>query len=440
MKSIDLHPKEKNIEANDPEIPIIQFDQSRMREYSEVQNIATEVIPNRSTMVQSSVVPKPPKNNNWLRKYLVISICAAVLLIIAFVGIKFTTFVNAVSVTHFSAYKNLKDDIGASLGGTIPQLGALDQTIVGEAVRGNKEVNILLLGYGGDGHSGAYLTDSMVVLNLNFATDKAAFISIPRDTWVKIPTDGNNGQDWKINAAYEIGMDSKQFPNKLPEFTGPAGGGALAMYMVSQVTGLQIDHYVAIDFQGFQKIVDTLGGVYVNVDNAFTDYSYPNGDENVDGPGCAATATESNSTCRYEVVHFTTGLQYMNGARALEYVRSRHAAGVEGSDFARSKRQQKLMAAIEQKALALNVLPKIFNLMDDIDGHFTTDLSVAEIKDIADEVPKFDFDSATHASIVDNGLLVSTTSSDGQYILIPKSGTFTDIQSYVAGLISQNNE
>src|SRR5581483_6971189 len=131
-------------------------------------------------------------------------------------------------------------------------------------------------------------------------------------------------------------------------------------------------------------IVDALGGVEVNVDNAFTDYTYPSGDQNVDAGLCTAddVSTDGASGCRYLKVHFDKGLQYMDGTTALEYARSRHAAGVEGSDFARSKRQEKLIAAIEQKAVGAGAITKIFTLMDAVQGHFHTDLSIAEVKDL----------------------------------------------------------
>ena len=371
---------------------------------------------------------------SWKTYAAVIALC--IIILVGTVAGKLVSFAQSVSLTGTPFYKSIGNDVGATLGSSIPQLQKLDQTAVGEAVRGNKSVNILLLGYGGDGHSGAYLTDTMMVMNLNYATRTVTMIAVPRDIWLDIPTDQNGGTYWKINAAYEIGLDPKRFPDKAPEFSGPEGGGNLAEYEAGQVTGLTIDHYVAMDFDGFKKIVDTLGGVTIDVADSFTDYQYPNGDQNTDGPDCE-TDDPTASDCRYIVVHFDAGVQAMDGDRALEYVRSRHAAGAEGSDFARSKRQQKLIAAIQEKALSFNEVSKVFALMNDIHGHFQTDLSVAEIKDLSTAAGEFNFNNAAHISVDDNGLLASGRSADGQYILGPAQGkTWDDIHQYIFNVLN----
>ncbi|MHB8618076.1 MAG: LCP family protein, partial [Chloroflexota bacterium] len=164
----------------------------------------------------------------------------------------------------------------------------------------NQRVNVLLMGYGGSGHDGAYLTDSMMVLSYDPATKKAAMISVPRDIWVRIPTDGNQGGFWKISTAYTIGMDGQSFPNKLAQFKGGmAGGGNLASYVVGAILGLKIDYWVGVDFHAFQSMVDALGGVDVNVQTAFTDYRYPRNDN----PKIDAS---------YMTIHFNAGPQHMN--------------------------------------------------------------------------------------------------------------------------------
>ena len=137
------------------------------------------------------------------------------------------------------------------------------------------DFNILIMGYGGGNHDGAYLTDSMILAHLDFATQKVSLISIPRDLWVKIPFNGDENQYGKINSAYAIGIDDKNYSNKLQQYQGPAGGGVLAKTIVSQITGLPIDKFVAIDFNGFTKSIDALGGVDVNVEKTFTDTQYP---------------------------------------------------------------------------------------------------------------------------------------------------------------------
>ena len=108
------------------------------------------------------------------------------------------------------------------------------------------------------------------------------------------------------------------------------------------VLGIPIHYNVTINFEVFKQIVDTLGGIDVEIENTFTDSEYPiEGKE--DDPVIAN---------RYETVTFTKGLEKMNGERALKYVRSRHGDGAEGTDFARSKRQQKVILAIKDKLMS----------------------------------------------------------------------------------------
>ncbi len=283
------------------------------------------------------------------------------------IGSRFVNFANSITLSRAGLAQTVTSEVGATAGNVIPALSQLDTTPIAEAIRGQQSVNVLLLGYGGDGHSGAYLTDSMVVVHLDFQTGKATLISIPRDLWVEVPTGGTSGSDWKINAAYELGLDQSDYPNKLPQFTGADGGGNMAKYVVSQVTGLPIDYFVAVDFTGFEDVINTLGGIDVDVANTFTDYDYPTSDATADGTAC--TGDDQATDCRYMVVHFDAGEQHMDGATALEYARSRHSLdNGEGSDFARSARQQKVLVAVEQKAESLGILPKIFSLMDDVQG------------------------------------------------------------------------
>lgn len=383
------------------------------------------------------------KKKSFRKKFVIASVIALPLIAGAFgvfAAVRFFRFARSVSVKDQSFYKAAQQMIGAAIGPNIPVLQNLDQTALAEAIRGQKRVNILLLGYGGSGHSGAYLSDSMMVVSLDFAANKVYMISIPRDLWVKIPTTGSSGGYWKINAAYAFGVDNKHFKKKLPEFTGPAGGGNLAKHAVSEVMGMPMDYFVSLDFEGFRKIIDSLGGVAIEVDNAFTDYTYPSGDEKENGPVCVGSDYFTN--CRYKKVHFDKGVQEMDGKRALEYARSRHGSGHEGSDFARSKRQQKLLVSMQKKALQLGIIPKIFELMDDIQGHFKTDLSVAEIKDLQAYIQKVDMQKADHLSLTDSGLVVPSRSQDGQYILNPRKGrdNWNEIHDYIFNALNNTTE
>ena len=167
-----------------------------------------------------------------------------------------------------------------------------------------ERVNVLLLGYGGAGHDGGYLTDSILVVSIK-GPDRVALTSMPRDTWVKIQAFANGGQyDGKINAAYEIPLSKGAFGKVQPQYDqGFNGGGALASKVIGDYIGLNIDYWVGVDFTAFKKVVDTVGGVDVNNPYVLDDYQYPLGE-----------------TGRYTHIHFDAGPLHLNGDQALIYV------------------------------------------------------------------------------------------------------------------------
>jgi anionic cell wall polymer biosynthesis LytR-Cps2A-Psr (LCP) family protein len=159
--------------------------------------------------------------------------------------------------------------------------------------------------------------------------------------------------------AYYYGMEKSATP----------GGLLLAKSAVSEVIGQQVDYVFVFDFSLFGRIIDTLEGVDVNVERSFDDYLYPVEGKEDDTCGlssAAATAAASSIIdeagaaaafpCRYEHISFTAGLQRMDGATALKYVRSRHAVGEEGTDFDRSRRQENIILAIKNKLLSKEVM------------------------------------------------------------------------------------
>src|SRR5437016_13429134 len=109
---------------------------------------------------------------------------------------------------------------------------------LGWKIKHDQRINILLLGYGGPGHDGAYLTDSIMVLSIRPGTHEATMVSLPRDLWVKIPALPNNRvMMGKLNSAYAIGTDRRNYPNVRSDWKTATGGGDLAAATVSQVIG-----------------------------------------------------------------------------------------------------------------------------------------------------------------------------------------------------------
>ena len=276
-------------------------------------------------------------------------------------------------------------------------------------------INILLLGIGGKNHDGGLLTDTIILASLKPSEKKVSLISIPRDLAVPIENMG-----WrKINSV-----------NAYAEMETPGSGGLAISQTISDIFQIPVDYYLTVDFAGFVKIIDDLDGIKINVENTFDDYKYPIlGNE------------DASWNQRWEHLHIEKGEQVMNGELALKYVRSRHALGVEGSDFARSRRQQKVLEAIKEKVLSLNVLFKptmISNIISDITENYSSNLKIWEMvklwnlgKDIKSE------NISSH--VLDNspsGLLVDTVGLDGAYLLQPRSGDFSEIQYLIKNVFT----
>jgi LCP family protein required for cell wall assembly len=290
-----------------------------------------------------------------------------------------------------------------------------DKTLEGE---NDDRINILLLGMGGEGHDGAYLTDTIILASLKPSTREVSLVSIPRDLTVPI-----EGSGWrKINSI-----------NALAEANNEDGGKA-TIETLSAIFQIPIQYYIRVDFQGFVNVIDEIGGIEINVENTFDDYSYPIlGEE--DNPDYYA---------RYEHLHIEQGLQEMNGELALKYARSRHAYGIEGSDFARARRQQLVLEATKNKLLSKNTLLNpvtISRLIGEFNKHLATNLESWEILRLWDLFKNTNREQIKNVVLSDapDGLLKSAISAEGAYILTPASGNFGEIRNLFNNLL-ENNE
>ena len=160
-----------------------------------------------------------------------------------------------------------------------------------------QRINIALYGYGGSGHDGAYLTDSIMVVSIQPRGDgkaQIAEIGIPRDWWAPLDLGNGHSAFGRINEAYEDGMGQGPHPSSV--FTGDHGGGNMADATLERMLGIHIDHFIGIDFTAFKTAVDSVGGIDVNVEHTFTDYKYPRGE-------CQG----AHPDCGYVTVHFDAG-------------------------------------------------------------------------------------------------------------------------------------
>ncbi len=293
--------------------------------------------------------------------------------------------------------------------------------------------SVLLMGYGGGTHEGGRLTDSIMVAKIDPKLQNITLISIPRDLWVPIPVSMDENKYFKINAAYAIGSDDRGYPKKSVEYTGKAGGGVMSKDVISKVVGFNIDHFVALDFQGFIKTVDVLGGIQVNVQKPFNDDMYPIEKDTVDNCGKsdeeikALTATMSGDKlerqfpCRYETLHFDAGLQKMDGVNALKYVRSRHSKE-DGGDFNRAARQRLVIQSVKDKVMSINFLPKIIPFINTLAGNMQTDIDLSEMQELITKAPELSKYKINSIALTDQNVLQLSTSSNGQSIIIPKEG------------------
>ncbi|MDZ4221430.1 MAG: LCP family protein, partial [Patescibacteria group bacterium] len=274
-------------------------------------------------------------------------------------------------------------------------------------------INILLLGVGGENHQGGQLTDTIIVASIDPKERALGLFSIPRDLVAPIP-----GIGWqKINSAHAYGAAAS------PRGTQGAGA-AVAAKTVETITSLPIHYYIKLDFEGFVKVVDALGGVRVNVPVEFTDSSYP--DENYG----------------YEPVHFNEGWQNLSGERALKYVRSRHGTANQGTDFARAARQQKVLEALLARVSALSTLlnpNKLLALSDIVGTHIETDMELWQLLRLYEIGKQINKDAIKQVVLNTGpgGLLATDTNEEGSYLLRPAAGQadFSDIQLAAQSLL-----
>lgn len=258
---------------------------------------------------------------------------------------------------------------------------------------GDGRINIAIYGRGGASHPGGNLTDVIKVLSLDPQNKKIALLSIPRDLWVKT----SKSTYAKINTAYSDGERKKKD-------SGPDN----ANYVLEDLLDLpQIHYFISVDFEALKKLVDTLGGVTINVEKALDDPYYP-----------AANMID------YAPLHIKAGTQKMNGDLALKYSRSRETT----SDFDRARRQEQVMVAIKDQVLSANVLAnpkKIHDIITILGDHVRTNLQVNEMQQLLKLVQESD--PTIISKVLDtaaDGPLMSASDERG-YVIVPRDGDYS---------------
>ncbi len=246
---------------------------------------------------------------------------------------------------------------------------------------GQDRVTILLLGIDqrSDEVGQPTRSDTMILLTINPANDTAGMLSIPRDLWVPIPGYSSN----KINTAHFLGESQKK-----------GEGPATVRKTIEYNFGVKVDYYARVDFHGFEKLIDTIGGITVDVRRPIKDDEYPN---------------ENYGIIR---VYVPAGVQHMDGISALRFARSRHSE----SDFGRMRRQQQVLLAARNEALNLNIIPKIPQLIGIVRGAVATDISPTDMIALASLARRIDLDHIVSRTI--DSTMVIDVNRDGT-VLVP---------------------
>lgn len=271
--------------------------------------------------------------------------------------------------------------------------------------------NFLLVGTGGEGHEGASLTDTIMIASIDYDQKIVPMISIPRDLFVETDELGN----MKINGVYAYAKNK----------WGESEGMYYLKDQISEMMGLPIQYYVKVNFAGFEKIVDSIGGVDIDVENAIYDPEYPKGE-----------------TIYYETFKIDKGFQHINGATALKYARSRKST----SDYDRARRQQQLLYAIKDQALSMNVLTdpgKISALYSSVADSIDTNLTLTEIIELAKLSREFNKDDVFPIVLNEDptscgGLLYTPVREyfGGAAVSLPAGNSFKHIQDFVSTTFS----
>jgi LCP family protein required for cell wall assembly len=270
-------------------------------------------------------------------------------------------------------------------------------------------INILLLGRAGEHYPGKNLTDTIMLASINTKTHQVALLSFPRDLYTPI---GQGDSYTKINAIYQIGLNTQE-------------GVSLLRDTIEQISGEPVHYSLIVDFDGFEKIIDALGGVSVDVPRDFLDTRYP------------------GKNYSYETFEIKKGWRKLDGATALKYVRERHA-DPEG-DFGRAKRQQQVMQAVRDKAFSTGTFLNIFTLsrlLDALGESIKTDITPDEMESFLSLLRTLDTKNITTVVIdawkKESLLRVShiPTPSGNAFVLLPRTGNWKEIQGLAHNIFS----
>lgn len=282
----------------------------------------------------------------------------------------------------------------------------------------DKRTNILILGKAGEGYTAPDLTDTIIVASISHIENpEVTLFSLPRDIWL-------SDLEAKLNSVYYWGNQKEQ-----------GGGLVLAKSTVEQIVGVPIHYAAVLDFNNFVKLIDIVGGIDVQIEHSFIDNRFP-----IPGREDDLCGGDPQYNCRYETIIFDQGTEHMDGERALKYVRSRYSQDEsEGTDFARSLRQQQVLSALKQKIMSKDTLVnpfKLKQLWEETMAILETDLTEEAIAILARRV--YDARSTLTSHTLPEELLVnpkSTARYDGLYVFVPRASDWSEVHAWVGDIL-----
>lgn len=347
---------------------------------------------------------KPEHSHNWRKiiKLSFLTILAALLITGGWVGWNF--YRNVAKITH--------NNNPLALFGLFIHAPLKNQ---------NGRVNILVAGdsVGDPNHQGASLADSIMVMSLDTKNDTAFLLSIPRDTWVNIPSLGYE----KINAANDV--------SNFQEAGYPSGGMGQLEAIISQDFNTPIDYYALVNYAAFKDTVNAVGGITVDIQSpdprgiydAYTNLKLPNGED------------------------FLNGQEALNLARARgDNVAGDISYGLPNSDFDRTLHQRQMAIAIKSKATSIGFLSnpiKVSNFLNAIGNNVQTDIKLNDIGSLYSDTKNLNNSNIKSYGLNEiNGqeLLTGYIAPDGEDALIPTAGfnNFSQIQAVIQQLMTSN--
>jgi len=250
----------------------------------------------------------------------------------------------------------------------------------------DKTQNILVLGKDQRDGDPTWRTDTIMVVAVDYAAEQVGVISIPRDLYIELPGVGQA----RINQADYYGEAIRY----------PGGGAALVRRVLTETLGISTQHYVRIEWDGLERLLDTLGGVTVTL-------TCPLYEQTPD-------ANSPNGLADWTL---PAGQVWLDGAAAKKFAIYRYVT----SDFGRAQRQQQLLWAIRDRALQLDLIPRIPELWKALADSFTTDLSVLDAVRLA-RLGAGLRPSAVHGVVISDDVLEHFVTEEGGWVLVVQDG------------------